>query len=42
MLCIAAIGYVGGVSRMFAQQSGGDSSVLNVTLALGMLAAAGG
>ncbi|OUO89881.1 hypothetical protein B5F40_09395 [Gordonibacter sp. An230] len=42
MLCIAAIGYVGGVSRMFAQQSGSDSSVLNVTLALGMLVAAGG
>lgn len=42
MLCIAAIGYVGGVSRMFAQQSGGDSAVLNVTLALGMLVAAGG
>lgn len=42
MLCIAAIGYVGGVSRMFAQQSGGDSFVLSVTLALGMLLGAGG
>ena len=40
MLCTAAIGYVGGVSRMFAQQAGGSSTVLNATLALGMLAAA--
>lgn len=42
MLCIAAIGYVGGVSRMFAQQSGSDPGTLNVMLALGMLVAAGG
>lgn len=40
MLCIAAIGYVEGISRTFAQQSGGGGLVLNVTLAAGMLIAA--
>lgn len=40
MLCTAAVGYVGGVSRMFAQQVGGSSSALNATLAVGMLVAA--
>lgn len=40
MLCIAAIGYVGGVSRLLAQQGGGNPLLLNVTLAIGMLAAA--
>lgn len=40
MLCIAAIGYVGGVSRLLAQQGGGNPLLLNSVLAIGMLIAA--
>lgn len=39
MLCIAAIGYASGMTRMFVQQGGGDTLSLNTAMAIGMLVA---